>query len=45
MSVQTLILLIFAATGRVIGRVEGMLIFLCYPLDVAIEFLRVRGIL
>lgn len=45
MSVQILILLIFAATGRVIGRVEGMLIFLCYPLYVTIEFLMVRGIL
>ena len=43
MSFQILILLIFAATGRVIGRVEGMLIFLCYPTYVAIEVLLERN--
>jgi Ca2+/Na+ antiporter len=43
MIIQIVVLLVFAATGRRIGRAEGALIFLCYPLYVGIQALMQRG--
>lgn len=44
MSVQILVLVIFAATGKRIGRIEGALIFAFYPVYVVLEILLQGGI-